>query len=198
MTDKSFSSRSPSPDRSEVGRLEPRQVQPAGLLGRVNPRAAHVTLEALVWDKRRGQLDDEFYRRRFALPTVGDRLKVRSDSAMPLLETRIHQFILFRDRHQQPHSENVIVIKSPKPPLVLGPPPRLAYPLVVFLIRETEADEVSHPDDTVSCRARVRCTRKWDQTHLTMKAAKQRRDQRETDVVSSAFWTISKWAVPCC
>lgn len=44
----------------------------------------------------------------------------------------------------------MITIKVPKPPLQLGPPPRLAYPLVVFLIRETEADETSHPDDTVS------------------------------------------------
>lgn len=60
-------------------------------------------------------------------------------------------FNYFRSiRHQEPHSENTIVIKSPKPPLVLGSPPRLAYPLVVFLIRETEGDEVSHPDDTVS------------------------------------------------
>lgn len=92
---------------------------------------------------------------------------------MPLLETRIHQFFFsFRDRHQQPHSENVIVIKSPKPPLVLGPPPRLAYPLVVFLIRETEADEASHPDDTVGSRAEVRCTRNLGQTQLTMNAAK--------------------------
>lgn len=57
---------------------------------------------------------------------------------------------IYSSRNQEPHSENVIVIKSPKPPLVLGPPPRLAYPLVVFLIRETESDEVSHPDDTVS------------------------------------------------
>lgn len=43
----------------------------------------------------------------------------------------------------------MITIKVPKPPLQLGPPPRLAYPLVVFLIRETEEDEPSHPDDTV-------------------------------------------------
>lgn len=55
-------------------------------------------------------------------------------------------------RNQDAHSEKVITIKVPKPPLQLGPPPRLAYPLVVFLIRETEADETSHPDDTVSMR----------------------------------------------
>lgn len=53
-------------------------------------------------------------------------------------------------RNQHPHIENVIVLKSPKPPLVLGAPPRLAYPLVVFLIKETEKDEICHPDDTVS------------------------------------------------
>lgn len=52
-------------------------------------------------------------------------------------------------RCQQPHSENVVVLKSPKPPLVLGAPPRLAYPLVVFMIREMESDELLHPDETV-------------------------------------------------
>ncbi|XP_021707898.1 cell growth regulator with RING finger domain protein 1 isoform X1 [Aedes aegypti] len=52
-------------------------------------------------------------------------------------------------RCQQPHSEKVVVLKSPKPPLVLGAPPRLAYPLVVFMIREMESDELLHPDETV-------------------------------------------------
>ena len=53
-------------------------------------------------------------------------------------------------RNQQPHVENIITLKSPKPPLHLGAPPRLAYPLVVFLIKETDKDEISHPDETVS------------------------------------------------
>ncbi|CAO1312458.1 unnamed protein product [Diamesa tonsa] len=52
-------------------------------------------------------------------------------------------------RNQQPHAENIIVLKSPKPALLLGAPPRLAYPLVVFLIKEMEKDEICHPDDTV-------------------------------------------------
>lgn len=68
----------------------------------------------------------------------------------PKLKCDLDYIVCVFSRNQEPHSENVIVIKSPKPPLVLGPPPRLAYPLVVFLIRETESDELSHPDDTVS------------------------------------------------
>lgn len=60
-------------------------------------------------------------------------------------------------RYQEPHGERTIVIKSPKPPLVLGPPPRLAYPLVVFLIREADADEICHPDDTVSTDIKALC-----------------------------------------
>lgn len=43
----------------------------------------------------------------------------------------------------------MITIKSPSPPLVLGPPPRLAYPLVVFLIRDSTTDSMIHPDETV-------------------------------------------------
>uniref|UniRef100_A0A336N1J5 CSON004643 protein n=2 Tax=Culicoides sonorensis TaxID=179676 RepID=A0A336N1J5_CULSO len=52
-------------------------------------------------------------------------------------------------RAQSPHNEIVIKLKSPKPPLVLGAPPRLAYPLVVFLIRDDETDNLTHPDETV-------------------------------------------------
>lgn len=55
------------------------------------------------------------------------------------------------DRNQSPHNEIEIKLKSPKPPLVLGAPPRLAYPLVVFLIREDE-HELTHPDETVSTK----------------------------------------------
>ena len=61
----------------------------------------------------------------------------------------MQQFRLFC-RNQKPHNETVITLKSPKPPLVLGAPPRLAYPLVVFLIRENETDDIPHPDETVS------------------------------------------------
>uniref|UniRef100_U5EGF5 Putative cell growth regulator with ring finger protein n=1 Tax=Corethrella appendiculata TaxID=1370023 RepID=U5EGF5_9DIPT len=52
-------------------------------------------------------------------------------------------------RSQKPHNDLIITLKSPKPPLVLGAPPRLAYPLVVFLIRDCETDENLHPDETV-------------------------------------------------
>ncbi|XP_063705541.1 cell growth regulator with RING finger domain protein 1-like isoform X2 [Culicoides brevitarsis] len=52
-------------------------------------------------------------------------------------------------RGQSPHNEVVIKLKSPKPPLVLGAPPRLAYPLVVFLIRDEDSDNLTHPDETV-------------------------------------------------
>ncbi|XP_055645587.1 uncharacterized protein LOC129782396 [Toxorhynchites rutilus septentrionalis] len=53
------------------------------------------------------------------------------------------------ERRQKPHGEKEVVLKSPKPSLMLGAPPRLAYPLVVFMIRETEQDEMLHPDETV-------------------------------------------------
>lgn len=54
-------------------------------------------------------------------------------------------------RGRSSHNEQCITLRSPKPPLVLGAPPRLAYPLVVFLIRDCENDEILHPDETVSC-----------------------------------------------
>lgn len=101
-----------------------------------------------------------------------------------LFPVRWCNLFVLHSRNQEPHSENIIVIKSPKPPLVLGPPPRLAYPLVVFLIRETETDEISHPDDTVrdsiiasprhllSTAWLTRLVNKFDaldsKTHLTM------------------------------
>lgn len=65
------------------------------------------------------------------------------------MDIRITCFSSSGYRCQQPHSEKVVVLKSPKPPLVLGAPPRLAYPLVVFMIREMESDELLHPDETV-------------------------------------------------
>ncbi|XP_055527712.1 cell growth regulator with RING finger domain protein 1-like isoform X2 [Wyeomyia smithii] len=50
-------------------------------------------------------------------------------------------------RFREPHSENVVVLKS-VPSLVLGTPPRLVYPLVVFMIREPHKEELLHPDET--------------------------------------------------
>lgn len=50
-----------------------------------------------------------------------------------------------------PHNEIVMSLKSPKSPLVLGAPPRLVYPLVVFLIRDCdENDYCLNQEDTVS------------------------------------------------
>lgn len=58
--------------------------------------------------------------------------------------------LLYIYRGQLPHNEMIVKLKSPKPPLVLGAPPRLAYPLVVFLIRDEENESLTHPDETVS------------------------------------------------
>lgn len=93
-------------------------------------------------------------------------------------------------RNQEPHSENIIVIKSPKPPLVLGPPPRLAYPLVVFLIRETETDEISHPDDTVRDSI-IASTRHLLSTAWVDSIGQQVRCTRQQDLVDHDFMKTS-------
>lgn len=48
-----------------------------------------------------------------------------------------------------PHSEEYITLSLPAPPLNLGTPPRLCYPLVIFLLR-CDSDVEIHPDETVS------------------------------------------------
>lgn len=47
------------------------------------------------------------------------------------------------------HKEKVYSIKFPHASLELGTPPRLYYPLVIFLIRETQEASI-HPDETVA------------------------------------------------
>lgn len=50
---------------------------------------------------------------------------------------------------KDPHSDEIITLSLPAPPLELGTPPRLCYPLVIFLLRLDGQDHV-HPDETVS------------------------------------------------
>ena len=53
-------------------------------------------------------------------------------------------------RNKKPHSEELITLTCPKTPLALGAPPRLSYPLVIFLTREFDSDDHLHPNETVS------------------------------------------------
>ncbi|KFB48496.1 AGAP003181-PA-like protein [Anopheles sinensis] len=74
---------------------------------------------------------------------------LRKASSSLIVDSSYCQQLATNVRCCQPHSEHIIALQSPKPPLILGAPPRLAYPLVVFMIRETEPDELLHPDETV-------------------------------------------------
>lgn len=49
----------------------------------------------------------------------------------------------------EPHKEKVFSLTFPDPPLDLGTPPRLCYPLVIFIIRNDSQVSV-HPDETVA------------------------------------------------
>ncbi|XP_044017220.1 cell growth regulator with RING finger domain protein 1-like isoform X2 [Aphidius gifuensis] len=48
----------------------------------------------------------------------------------------------------QPHGEETLRLSLPAPELELGTPPRLCYPLVIFLTRKDNRDP--HPDETVA------------------------------------------------
>ncbi|XP_023287762.1 cell growth regulator with RING finger domain protein 1 isoform X2 [Orussus abietinus] len=48
----------------------------------------------------------------------------------------------------QPHGEKTLRLSLPAPELELGTPPRLCYPLVIFLTRRDNGDP--HPDETVA------------------------------------------------
>lgn len=48
-----------------------------------------------------------------------------------------------------PHKEKVFSLSFPKPPLDLGTPPRLCYPLVIFIVRN-DSQVTLHPDETVA------------------------------------------------
>lgn len=63
-----------------------------------------------------------------------------------------------------PHGEEIITLKCPNTPLALGAPPRLSYPLVIFLTREFDADDHLHPNETVS---EIRVERKKIQGNKT-------------------------------
>lgn len=65
-----------------------------------------------------------------------------------ILQREYYQQVAIDRRNKGPHNEEHITLTSPKPPMVLGAPPRLAYPLVVFLIRDGDATQV-HPNETV-------------------------------------------------
>lgn len=53
-------------------------------------------------------------------------------------------------RNQLAHNERTITLKSPGELKSLGAPPRLNYPLVLFLIKD-EGEDNLHSDETVSC-----------------------------------------------
>lgn len=50
---------------------------------------------------------------------------------------------------QNKHAEKTLRLCLPKPDLELGPPPRLCYPLVIFLVRRDNPTSL-HPDETVA------------------------------------------------
>lgn len=54
-------------------------------------------------------------------------------------------YVFFFSR--QPHGEETLRLSLPAPELELGTPPRLCYPLVIFLTRKDNRDP--HPDETV-------------------------------------------------
>ncbi|XP_055678717.1 cell growth regulator with RING finger domain protein 1-like [Lutzomyia longipalpis] len=66
-----------------------------------------------------------------------------------IVDVQHYQHLAVDIRNKSPHSEEIITLKSPNSPLALGAPPRLSYPLVIFLIRNFEQDEILHPDETV-------------------------------------------------
>ncbi|KAI4454732.1 cell growth regulator with ring finger domain protein 1 [Holotrichia oblita] len=59
------------------------------------------------------------------------------------------QYQLFGSKiTRNPHSDETLSLSLPEPSIDLGTPPRLYYPLVIFLLR-TDDQEI-HPDETVS------------------------------------------------
>lgn len=49
---------------------------------------------------------------------------------------------------KDPHADEIITLSLSSPALELGTPPRLCYPLVIFLLR-VDSEENIHPDETV-------------------------------------------------
>lgn len=75
-------------------------------------------------------------------------IKERAYSSNGILSDQYYKQIALDRREEGPHGDEQIVLKSPKPPMVLGAPPRLAYPLVLFLIRDADSNSIE-PDETV-------------------------------------------------
>lgn len=67
-----------------------------------------------------------------------------------------HVPFLDRNSSRQPHGEETLRLSLPAPELELGTPPRLCYPLVIFLTRRDNRDP--HPDETVSNFFTTSCT----------------------------------------
>ncbi|XP_012269465.1 cell growth regulator with RING finger domain protein 1-like isoform X3 [Athalia rosae] len=59
-----------------------------------------------------------------------------------------HAQYLTPPQARQPHGEHTLRLSLPAPELQLGTPPRLCYPLVIFLTRRDTRD--LHPDETVA------------------------------------------------
>ncbi|KAG5314001.1 PREDICTED: cell growth regulator with RING finger domain protein 1-like [Acromyrmex echinatior] len=59
-----------------------------------------------------------------------------------------HAQYLTPPQTRQPHGEETLRLSLPAPELELGTPPRLCYPLVIFLTRRDNRDP--HPDETVA------------------------------------------------
>lgn len=59
----------------------------------------------------------------------------------------IIRYSLIKIYSRQPHGEETLRLSLPAPELELGTPPRLCYPLVIFLTRRDTGDP--HPDETV-------------------------------------------------
>lgn len=66
-----------------------------------------------------------------------------------IVERKHYQHLALDIRNKKPHSEELITLTCPKTPLALGAPPRLSYPLVIFLTREFDSDDHLHPNETV-------------------------------------------------
>lgn len=73
-----------------------------------------------------------------------------------VISAAIEQGSLLMGHYQQPgtqirdgsHGERIVNMSLPSEPVDLGTPPRLCYPLVIFLVRDTPG--ILHPDETVA------------------------------------------------
>lgn len=76
---------------------------------------------------------------------------------------------IFSNCRRTPHPDQVTTLNyNGHKPLDLGTPPRLCYPLVIFLIRN-DIDGNVHPDETVSwyIKSGIHCFRFWLSSFFT-------------------------------